>query len=87
MVSSSSTTGAGKKVEDFHQDYFQRIQQMNLKNPRLIGFGISDHDTFSNACNYANGAIIGSAFVKSFQPQIPIQDSVSHFVKNKILQL
>ena len=87
MVSSSSTTGAGKKVEDFHQDYFQRIQQMNLKNPRLIGFGISDHDTFSNACNYANGAIIGSAFVKSFQPQIPIEDSVSHFVKNKILQL
>ena len=65
MVSSSSTTGAGKKVEDFKQDYFERIQQMNLKNPRLIGFGISDNATFANACKYASGAIIGSAFVKS----------------------
>ena len=46
MVSSSSTTGAGKKVEDFHQDYFEHIQKMNLKNPRLIGFGISDKATF-----------------------------------------
>ncbi len=73
MVSSSATTGAGKKVEDFHTDYFENIQQMNLKNPRLIGFGISDNATFSNACKYANGAIIGSAFVKSFDENLPIE--------------
>ncbi len=85
MVSSASTTGAGKKVEDFHQDYFERIQQMNLKNPRLIGFGISDHDTFTNACKFANGAIIGSAFVKSFQAEISLKDAIRQFVKNTIL--
>ena len=80
MVSSSSTTGAGKKVEDFQQSYFQRIQNMKLKNPRLIGFGISDNATFVNACKYANGAIIGSAFVKSFNSELSLTDSVKGFV-------
>ena len=84
MVSSSSTTGAGKKVEDFQRDYFERIQQMNLKNPRLIGFGISDHATFTNACKYANGAIIGSAFVTSFSEKLTIEESISSFI-NRIL--
>jgi tryptophan synthase alpha chain len=65
MVSSSATTGAGKKVEDFQTGYFERIKQMNLKNPCIIGFGISDKATFENACKYASGAIIGSAFVKA----------------------
>lgn len=82
MVSSSSTTGAGKKVEDFHNDYFERIQSMNLRNPRLIGFGISDHETFQNACKYASGAIIGSAFVKTFDPDKKPADTISLFVKN-----
>ena len=84
MVSSSSTTGAGKKVEDFHADYFERIQAMNLKNPRLIGFGISDNATFTNACKYASGAIIGSAFVSSFSKELAIEDSVKQFVKNML---
>jgi len=84
MVSSSSTTGAGKKVEDFQRDYFERIQNLNLKNPRLIGFGISDHATFANACKYANGAIIGSAFVKSFDEKATIGKNISSFV-NQIL--
>jgi tryptophan synthase alpha chain len=82
MVSSSSTTGAGKKVEDFQKDYFERIVNMNLKNPRLIGFGISDNETFKNACKYAHGAIVGSAFVKSFKPDVNIDKSVFQFVKN-----
>jgi len=84
MVSSSSTTGTGKKVEDFQQDYFERIQQMKLKNPRLIGFGISDHATFANACKFANGAIIGSAFVKSFSEKLTPEESISSFI-NQIL--
>lgn len=82
MVSSASTTGAGKKVEDFHQDYFERIQQMNLKNPRLIGFGISDYDTFTNACKFASGAIIGSAFVKAIdQKEGTLKEKIASFVK------
>jgi tryptophan synthase alpha chain len=84
MVSSSSTTGSGKKVEDFQREYFERIQSMNLKNPRLIGFGISDRATFENACKYASGAIVGSAFVKSFSPEIKLEESVSQFVKNLV---
>jgi len=79
MVSSSSTTGAGKKVEDFQREYFKRIQLMNLKNPRLIGFGISNRATFENACKYASGAIIGSAFVKSFSETLSFKESISSF--------
>ena len=82
MVSSSSTTGAGKKVEDFQQSYFEQIQNMELNNPRLIGFGISDNATFENACKYANGAIIGSAFVKSFNPDLKLEESISQFVRD-----
>ncbi len=82
MVSSSSTTGSGKKVEDFQREYFERIQSMNLKNPRLIGFGISDRATFKNACKYANGAIIGSAFVKAIASGSELNDSISQFVKS-----
>ena len=84
MVSSSSTTGAGKKVEDFQKDYFEKIQDMNLKNPTVIGFGISDNATFVNACKYANGAIIGSAFVSSFNTEQTLEVSVAQFVKNML---
>lgn len=82
MVSSSATTGAGKKVEDFQLDYFERIQQMDLKNPRIIGFGISDNATFTNACKYASGAIIGSAFVKAINNTTNLKENIAKFVKS-----
>lgn len=82
MVSSSATTGGGKKVEDFQLDYFERIQQLNLKNPRIIGFGISDSATFANACKYASGAIIGSAFVKSINNPSNLSENIADFVKS-----
>jgi tryptophan synthase alpha chain len=85
MVSSSSTTGVGKKVEDFQLSYFQRIQDMNLKNPRLIGFGISDNATFTNACKYSSGAIIGSAFIKSLQSGLNLDEAISRFVRDIIV--
>lgn len=81
MVSSASTTGTGKKVEDFQTDYFTRIQNMNLKNPRLIGFGISDRATFQNACKYANGAIIGSAFVQQLSKPGKQDELIAEFVR------
>ncbi len=81
MVSSASTTGAGKKVEDFHVDYFERIAGMNLKNPRLIGFGISDRSTFANACKYAQGAIIGSAFVSLLKNSENLGKDIADFAK------
>ncbi len=65
MVSSSSTTGVKENIFESQRAYFERVQKMDLKNPRLIGFGISNNKTFTKACEYANGAIIGSAFVKA----------------------
>ena len=63
MVSSSSITGAKSSVGEGQVDYYQRIADMDLTNPRLIGFGISNKTTFETACQYSNGAIIGSAFI------------------------
>jgi tryptophan synthase alpha chain len=84
MVSSSSTTGVKNKVSDFHSDYFERIQKMQLKNPRLIGFGISNRETFENACRYAQGAIIGSAFVKALEGEATLEEKIAGFV-NRLL--
>ncbi len=82
MVSSSSTTGIKNSVADFHLDYFERIQKMQLKNPRLIGFGISNRETFRNACRYANGAIIGSAFVKALGGEETLEEKISAFTRS-----
>lgn len=64
MVSSSSTTGAQSGFGSTQQDYFERIANMHLKNPQIVGFGISNHETFTQATTHAKGAIIGSAFIK-----------------------
>ncbi len=82
MVSSASTTGAGKKVEDFHRGYFEKVQNMQLKNPRIIGFGISDKATFTNACEFASGAIIGSAFVNILKDSTDLKNDIANFVKS-----
>lgn len=63
MVSSASTTGAQKSFDDAKQEYFQRINAMNLRNPRMIGFGISNKQTLGTSQKNAAGAIIGSKFV------------------------
>ncbi|WP_234736281.1 tryptophan synthase subunit alpha [Tellurirhabdus bombi] len=67
MVSSASTTGTQTGITTEMVEYFSRIQKMNLANPRLIGFGIKDNETFATACQFANGAIIGSAFIRLLQ--------------------
>jgi len=63
MVSSAATTGVQKDFDTEKQAYFQRIEEMKLKNPRMVGFGISNKPTFDAACKHASGAIIGSKFV------------------------
>lgn len=82
MVSSNATTGAKSSVTEFQRQYFERIKAMNLKNPRVIGFGISNAETFDNACNYANGAIIGSAFVKALEGNEPLPQKISDFINS-----
>ena len=63
MVSSAAITGAQKSFDEQKQEYFRRINAMNLRNPRMIGFGISNRQTLKAAQDNAAGAIIGSKFV------------------------
>lgn len=63
MVSSAATTGAQKEFNEAKQAYFNKVNQMNLKNPRMIGFGISNRQTLQSSLENAAGAIIGSKFV------------------------
>lgn len=64
VLSSSSITGRTIDQDSGTTAYFQKMKEMNLKNPFIIGFGIGDKATFNNACKYAAGAIVGTAFVK-----------------------
>jgi tryptophan synthase alpha chain len=63
MVSSAATTGAQQRFDEQKLSYFRRIDAMQLRNPRLIGFGISNRETLQAACANAGGAIIGSKFI------------------------
>ena len=64
MVSSASTTGAQSGFGETQTNYFERISKMNLNNPQIVGFGISNNETFTQATTHTKGAIIGSAFIK-----------------------
>ena len=65
VVASASITGAKGDISNNQVAYFERIKNMNLQSNLIIGFGISDKQTFTTACKYANGTIIGSAFIKN----------------------
>lgn len=82
-VSSSSTTGNEKDFNAVEQ-YLQRLQSMNLQNPVLVGFGIKDKATFTSACKYANGAIIGSAYIKALEGKADVEAATKEFL-NTIL--
>jgi tryptophan synthase alpha chain len=82
MVSSASTTGAKTGISADQEVYFSRIAAMNLRNPRLIGFGISDHESFLKASKNASGAIIGSAFVKMIAQAKDLQAEIVDFVQS-----
>lgn len=80
-VSSSSTTGAKGNFSAEQINYFEKLTKLNLKNPFLIGFGISNHATFSQACQYSSGAIVGSAFISLLKNSENIGDDTDQFVK------
>ena len=81
LVSSSSTTGVKGAVNEEQLSYFERILTMNLRSKRLIGFGIYDKSSFEKASGYANGAIIGSAFVKALEGEGKIETKVNDFMQ------
>jgi tryptophan synthase alpha chain len=81
MVSSASTTGAQKSFDEKKQDYFRRINSMGLKNPRLIGFGISNKATLEAARQNASGAIIGSKFITLLKESANVKEAVKALKK------
>lgn len=80
LVSSSATTGSNLTVSESSNTYFKRIADMKLKNPVMIGFGISNQETFKAASEHASGAIIGSAFVKAIDEN-NLEESVKGFMR------
>ena len=81
MVSSAAITGTQNSF-DAQTGYFNRINSMNLKNPRLIGFGVSNKATLDMVCRYSSGAIVGSAFIKALNETSDIETAVKLVLKN-----
>jgi tryptophan synthase alpha chain len=79
-VSSSSTTGKDKNMTDVNA-YLQRLKSYNLKNPIIVGFGIKDKQTFDTACQHANGAIIGTAYINALGKNADINEATKSFLQ------
>ncbi|MBF6653854.1 tryptophan synthase subunit alpha [Flavobacterium columnare] len=79
MVSTASVTGSQTGFGEEQMAYFERIAQMQLNNPQVIGFGISDAETFQQATTHQQGAIIGSAFIKHLTANGV--DGIGNFIK------
>lgn len=83
-VSSSSTTGKNKEIND-QQAYFERLEKMGLRNPVMVGFGIRDKASFEAACLHANGAIIGTAYIKALENGSSVAGATREFL-NSVLK-
>ncbi|MCC8094444.1 MAG: tryptophan synthase subunit alpha [Tannerellaceae bacterium] len=81
MVSSAAITGAQKSFNEQKQAYFRRINTMGLKNPRLVGFGISNKETFEAATSHAAGAIIGSKFIQLLSSEPTAEQAVDQLLE------
>lgn len=89
MVSSNSITGSNKSLE-LQKEYFERVEKLNLKNPKVVGFGIHDQASFEAATEKTEGAIIGSAFIKTISNRANLETKIKEFVNslksaNKVL--
>jgi len=80
VVSSASTTGMKDGFGAENTNYFNRMKAMNLNTPLLIGFGISNQSTFSQACTYASGGIIGSAFIRALEGEGSLTKRIGQFI-------
>lgn len=82
VVSQSSITGKKGDISDQQKAYFERITNMGLKSPRLIGFGIHDHQSFKTACRHSDGAIVGSAYIRALANSTDIEETTSKFIQS-----
>ncbi len=81
-VSSSSTTGTRAGFDEEQVAYFKRLQSLNLSNPYLIGFGVSNSETYQTVCEYGHGAIIGSAFINQMKNSTNLKLDSTHFLQS-----
>ena len=81
MVSSASVTGVRNSFSETNLNYFRRVNKMNLQNPRLIGFGISNKETFEAACQESSGAIIGSKFISLLNSEGTIEAATEKLIE------
>ena len=81
-VSASSTTGAKSGFDDGQLQYFKSLKEMKLANPYLIGFGISNHQTFKTAASFSAGVIVGSAFIKVLERTQDLTKDITQFVND-----
>jgi len=86
VVSSAAITGGTGGISDAQEAYFKRITTFDWQHPTLIGFGIKDQSTFAKASEYANGAIIGSAFICALENSSNLKNTIQNFVNNLGLQ-
>lgn len=84
VVSSSSTTGSDKK-ETNTAAYLKKLRELKLKNPLLIGFGISNRESFNAVCQLADGAIIGSAYIKALENSTDVNAATKSFLSSILL--
>jgi len=81
-VSTASTTGGAGGFNDAQVAYFQRIAKLKLKNPVLVGFGISDKAAFDTVCQYLNGGVVGSAFIRAQEVGMTPKDFIKKLKTN-----
>ena len=81
-VSASSTTGAKGDFSPDQISYFEKLQNLKLSNPYLIGFGISNNSTFNRAAQFSAGAIVGSAFINLLKSSTSMESDINGFVKS-----
>ena len=82
LVSSASTTGTKSAQGDVLEQFTKRIKNLELKNKQLIGFGINDKATFQKVCQYANGGIIGTAFIKTLSKSGNLSENIHQFINS-----
>ena len=78
-VSSSSTTGGNKDMGE-QEEYFRRLEEMRLRNPVMVGFGVRDRKSFEAACKHTQGAIIGTAYVRAIDGAADVRKATTEFI-------
>ena len=81
VVAQYSTTGGDNWEINKQTAYFEQVRDMHLKNPTMVGFGISSKDKFLAACSYANGGIIGSAFIRAIENSSNLEQTINQFIQ------